>query len=71
MQVSIVDQWGFTGLKVKIIQFTYHERNLLVNGCYERVDEGIHVLSISRAKKSIACKILCSEDRLCPRFKPL
>lgn len=31
----------FHGLGVRIIQVTYNERNLLGNGCYERVDEGL------------------------------
>lgn len=31
----------FHDLGVKIIQVTYHERNLLGNGCWERADEGL------------------------------
>lgn len=31
----------FHNLGVKIIQVTYHERNLLGNGCWERRDEGL------------------------------
>ena len=31
----------FHALGVRIIQLTYNERNLLGNGCYERVDEGL------------------------------
>ncbi len=31
----------FHDLGVKIIQVTYHERNLLGNGCWERTDEGL------------------------------
>ena len=31
----------FHSLGVRVIQLTYHERNLLGNGCYERTDEGI------------------------------
>ena len=31
----------FHTLGVRIIQVTYNERNLLGNGCYERVDEGL------------------------------
>ena len=40
----------FNELNVKIIQFTYHERNLLGNGCYERVDEGITNFGIDAIK---------------------
>ena len=31
----------FHSLGVRIIQITYNERNLLGNGCYERIDEGL------------------------------
>ncbi|MDA1349786.1 MAG: membrane dipeptidase [Chloroflexi bacterium] len=31
----------FHRLGVRIVQVTYHERNLLGNGCYERVDDGL------------------------------
>ena len=31
----------FHELGVRIIQLTYHERNLLGNGCYERRDDGV------------------------------
>ena len=31
----------FYELGVRIIQLTYHERNLLGNGCYERRDDGV------------------------------
>ncbi len=31
----------FAALGVRVIQLTYHERNLLGNGCFERVDDGI------------------------------
>ena len=31
----------FHSLGVRIIQLTYNERNLLGNGCYERVDDGL------------------------------
>ena len=42
--------YTFDELNVKIIQFTYHERNLLGNGCYERVDEGITIFGIDAIK---------------------
>ena len=42
--------YTFHELAVKIIQFTYHERNLLGNGCYERVDEGITNFGIDAIK---------------------
>ena len=42
--------YTFDELNVKIIQFTYHERNLLGNGCYERVDEGITNFGIDAIK---------------------
>ena len=42
--------YTFNELNVKIIQFTYHERNLLGNGCYERVDEGITNFGIDAIK---------------------
>lgn len=42
--------YTFSELNVKIIQFTYHERNLLGNGCYERVDEGITNFGIDAIK---------------------
>ena len=42
--------YTFNELNVKKIQFTYHERNLLGNGCYERVDEGITNFGIDAIK---------------------
>ena len=40
----------FNELHVKIIQLTYHERNLLGNGCYERSDEGLSNFGIDAIK---------------------
>ena len=37
----------FHTLGVRIIQLTYNERNLLGNGCYERVDDGLSRFGIS------------------------
>lgn len=37
----------FHRLGVRIIQLTYNERNLLGNGCYERVDEGLSRFGLS------------------------
>ena len=37
-----LDRLGlFHRLGVRIVQVTYHERNLLGNGCYERRDDGL------------------------------
>ena len=38
----------FHELGVRIIQITYNERNLLGNGCYERVDDGLSRLAWPR-----------------------
>ena len=37
----------FHTLGVRIIQITYNERNLLGNGCYERVDDGLSKFGIA------------------------
>jgi membrane dipeptidase len=37
----------FYELGVRIIQLTYNERNLLGNGCYERVDDGLSRFGLS------------------------
>ncbi len=42
--------YTFNELHVKIIQLTYHERNLLGNGCYERTDEGLSNFGIDAIK---------------------
>ena len=42
--------YTFNELHVKIIQLTYHERNLLGNGCYERSDEGLSNFGIDAIK---------------------
>ena len=36
----------FYGLGVRVIQLTYHERNLLGNGCYERADGGLSTFGV-------------------------
>jgi membrane dipeptidase len=41
----------FHDLGVKIIQVTYHERNLLGNGCWERRDEGLSNFGIDAVKE--------------------
>ena len=41
----------FHALGVRIIQVTYHERNLLGNGCYERRDEGLSSFGIDAVKE--------------------
>ena len=38
-------------LGVRIIQVTYHERNLLGNGCYERRDEGLSSFGIDAVRE--------------------
>jgi membrane dipeptidase len=41
----------FHKLGVKIIQITYNERNLLGNGCYERVDDGLSNFGVDAVKE--------------------
>jgi membrane dipeptidase len=41
----------FHGLGVRIIQVTYHERNLLGNGCYERRDDGLSNFGIDAVRE--------------------
>lgn len=41
----------FHGLGVRIIQVTYHERNLLGNGCYERRDDGLSSFGIDAVRE--------------------
>ena len=50
--------YTFDELHVKIIQLTYHERNLLGNGCYERSDEGLSNFGIDAIKTMNAVGIL-------------
>ena len=40
----------FHELGVRVIQLTYHERNLLGNGCFERRDEGLSSFGIDAVK---------------------
>jgi membrane dipeptidase len=41
----------FYELGVRIIQLTYHERNLLGNGCYERRDDGVSNFGVDAIKE--------------------
>ena len=41
----------FHRLGVRIIQLTYHERNLLGNGCYERRDGGLSYFGVDAVKE--------------------
>ena len=41
----------FHRLGVRIIQVTYHERNLLGNGCYERRDEGLSSFGLDAVRE--------------------
>ena len=41
----------FYDMGVRIIQVTYHERNLLGNGCYERRDDGLSSFGIDAVKE--------------------
>ena len=41
----------FHELGVRIIQLTYHERNLLGNGCYERRDDGVSNFGVDAIKE--------------------
>ena len=41
----------FYELGVRIIQVTYNERNLLGNGCFERIDEGLSNFGIDAVKE--------------------
>ena len=41
----------FHALGVRVIQVTYNERNLLGNGCYERVDDGLSNFGVDAVKE--------------------
>ena len=41
----------FYALGVRVIQFTYNERNLLGNGCYERSDDGLSHFGVDAVKE--------------------
>ena len=41
----------FYKLGVRIVQLTYHERNLLGNGCYERRDEGLSNFGVDAVRE--------------------
>lgn len=41
----------FRELGVRIIQLTYNERNLLGNGCYERVDDGLSKFGLAAVRE--------------------
>ena len=41
----------FPELGVRVIQITYNERNLLGNGCYERVDDGLSRFGLAAVKE--------------------
>ena len=47
-----LDRLGlFHALGVKVIQLTYHERNLLGNGCFERRDEGLSNFGVDAVRE--------------------
>lgn len=48
----------FHSLGIRVIQLTYNERNLLGNGCYERVDDGLSHLGIAAVKEMNQAGIL-------------
>ena len=41
----------FHQLGVRVIQVTYHERNLLGNGCYERADDGLSNFGVDAVRE--------------------
>ncbi len=41
----------FHGLGVRIIQITYNERNLIGNGCFERVDDGLSSFGVDAVRE--------------------
>ena len=41
----------FHALGVRVIQLTYHERNLLGNGCWERYDEGLSNFGVDAVRQ--------------------
>ena len=41
----------FKQLGVGVIQVTYHERNLLGNGCFERTDEGLSNFGVDAVRE--------------------
>ena len=48
----------FAALGVRVIQLTYHERNLLGNGCFERVDDGLSNFGQMAVAEMNRCGIL-------------
>jgi membrane dipeptidase len=48
----------FAALGVRVIQLTYHERNLLGNGCFERRDEGLSTFGGLAVAELNRCGIL-------------
>ncbi len=57
----------FHGLGVRIIQVTYHERNLLGNGCYERRDDGLSSFGIDAVREMNRLGILIDLSHVGPR----
>ncbi len=54
-----LDRLGlFHSLGVRIIQLTYHERNLLGNGCFERRDEGLSNFGVDAVREMNSLGIL-------------
>ncbi len=54
-----LDRLGlFHALGVRVIQLTYHERNLLGNGCWERRDEGLSNFGIDAVREMNALGIV-------------
>ena len=48
----------FHALGMRVIQVTYHERNLLGNGCWERSDEGLSNFGVDAVREMNALGIL-------------
>ena len=57
----------YFNLGVRIIQVTYHERNLLGNGCYERHDEGLSNFGVDAIKEMNRLGILIDLSHVGPR----
>lgn len=57
----------FFNLGVRIIQVTYHERNLLGNGCYERRDDGLSNFGVDAVKEMNRLGILIDLSHVGPR----
>ena len=57
----------FHDLGVRIIQLTYHERNLLGNGCYERRDDGLSNFGVDAVKEMNRLGILIDLSHVGPR----